>query len=106
MSDKRKYPRTPVALDVVFHVDGEEVVARSRDLSIGGMFVFSKKNPPFGASIDLVVDFGGVRGSMTLPSVVRWRDSDGFGVQFGLLGARETHAIAQVLSKAKAKAKG
>jgi hypothetical protein len=33
-----------------------------------------------------------------LPGVVRWSNEGGFGVQFGLLGARETHSIARILS--------
>ena len=101
MSEKRKYPRTPVELDVVFSLDGKEIVGRSRDLSIGGMFIFTDQMPAFGASIELGVHFGGALGTLSFPSVVRWRDKDGFGVQFGLLGARETYAIAQTLSKAK-----
>jgi len=30
---------------------------------------------------------------LRLPGVVRWAKPNGFGVQFGSLGARETHAI-------------
>jgi hypothetical protein len=33
---------------------------------------------------------------------VRWTRSDGMGVQFGLIGARETHAITE-LTRAKEK---
>jgi type IV pilus assembly protein PilZ len=32
---------------------------------------------------------------MALPAVVRWTSKDGMGVQFGLLGARETHEITE-----------
>ena len=31
-----------------------------------------------------------------LPGVVRWNRDDGMGVQFGLIGARETHAITEL----------
>jgi hypothetical protein len=36
---------------------------------------------------------------MKLPAVVRWNKPGGFGVQFGLLGAKETHSLAQLLKR-------
>ncbi len=44
----------------------------------------------------IVVALGGAQPSR-VPAVVRWSKSDGFGVQFGLLGAVETHLIAKLL---------
>ena len=40
-----------------------------------------------------VADRGGLD---QIPGVVRWTRPDGMGVQFGLLGARETHAITEL----------
>jgi len=69
-----------------------------RDISIGGMFIESTESaPPFGTDITIVGDVPGLSGSARLPAVVRWVKPGGFGVQFGLLGARETHAIAKLL---------
>jgi hypothetical protein len=34
---------------------------------------------------------------MLLPGIVRWTKQDGMGVQFRLLGARETHAITEIM---------
>jgi hypothetical protein len=37
-----------------------------------------------------------------LPGTVRWTTVGGFGAQLGLLGARETHAIAELIRAARA----
>ena len=70
-----------------------------RDISIGGMFIQTEQPAPFGADVIVRVrlrtpskddqDFD-------LPGVVRWVRSGGMGVQFGLLGALETHAITEL----------
>jgi hypothetical protein len=36
---------------------------------------------------------------LKLPGTVRWAKPGGLGIQFGLLGARETHSIAQLLKR-------
>lgn len=68
----------------------------SRDLSIGGMFVETLLASLFGGmiTIDIVMSMGLVE----LPAVVRWVNEQGMGVQFGLLGARETYAIGQIIA--------
>jgi len=38
---------------------------------------------------------------LKIPGIVRWTKGDGFGVQFQLLGARETHGLALLVSKGK-----
>ena len=101
MREKRQYQRASVSLDVTLELpDGTSLVARSTDLSQGGMFLESSDvPPPFGTSVVVVCTlprFGVAR----LPAVVRWTKPGGFGVQFGLLGARETHGIGQLVRSA------
>ena len=62
------------------------------DLSIGGLYIEAGETPAFGTEITIVGDFPGAPGTR-LPAVVRWMKPGGFGVQFGLLGARETHLL-------------
>jgi len=38
----------------------------------------------------------GEKAPFAMPGVVRWCRPDGMGVQFGNLGARETHAITEL----------
>jgi type IV pilus assembly protein PilZ len=51
----------------------------------------------FGAQVNVYARLPGQAEEMTLPGVVRWATPKGFGVQFGLLGARVTHALVQFL---------
>ena len=75
--------------------EGTALAAESRDVSLGGMFLTGEVTPPIGAAVSLQFELRGL-GAVTLPGFVRWVKSDGYGVQFGLLGARETHAIGKL----------
>lgn len=59
------------------------------------MFVESSEVPAFGANVS--VTFRENQIAVPLPGIVRWTKPEGFGVQFQLLGARETHALAKLL---------
>lgn len=96
--DLRRYQRAPVNLPVEFVVKGAtgRVAGRATDVSLGGMFIETAKPPAF--SEELVVHLAPpqVKKPIALKAVVRWTRADGMGVQFGLLGARETHAITEL----------
>jgi hypothetical protein len=70
------------------------------DLSVGGVFIEAESAPPFATEVVVVGDFPGNPG-MKLPAVVRWTKPGGFGVQFGLLGARETHLLTTLVQRPK-----
>jgi hypothetical protein len=79
---------------VEFNVKGshERIAGRCKDVSLGGMYVQTSRPLPFG--VELVMH-------VALPGVVRWtRPGQGMGVQFGLIGARETHAITELTRSA------
>jgi len=99
--EKRKHPRQPVDLEATVTVEGdtEAVVGRVRDLSIGGMFFIGVGKPAFGTKVKVVIAFPRPSGALEFPAVVRWGGDDGFGLQFGLVGAKETHAITQTIRK-------
>jgi type IV pilus assembly protein PilZ len=98
VQEKRVHPRVTVEIPVVCETAaGESVAGIARDISLGGMFVESSSSPPFGSSVTVVGALPGLPGEANLPGVVRWGKPGGFGVQFGLLGARETHAITKLL---------
>jgi type IV pilus assembly protein PilZ len=79
--------------------DGATFAGLAKDISIGGMFVESTEVVPFGTEISIVARLAGTKADLRLPGIVRWTKPDGFGVQFGSLGARETHAISQLLKR-------
>jgi type IV pilus assembly protein PilZ len=64
------------------------------------MFIVTDAPLPFAAELVLHVVLPGQKSEFALPSVVRWVGGGGMGVQFGLIGARETHAITQYVMSA------
>ena len=100
MEDKRVHPRvvvnTPVSCEVK---NGAAFAGLAKDISIGGTFVETTEVVPFGTEVIIVARFAGTKADLRLPGTVRWAKPDGFGVQFGALGARDTHAISQLLKR-------
>src|SRR6202041_2817773 len=76
-----------------------------QDLSVGGMVIAPAPRPAYGASIHVEFTPLGERSPLLLSATVRWSGPRGIGVQFGLLGARETHAITE-LQRASATSSG
>jgi type IV pilus assembly protein PilZ len=92
----RRYKRAPIDVPVEFSAKGspERSTGRARDISVGGMFVETPKPPPFGTELVVHLRLPGQKAAFAMPAVVRWtRAGEGMGLQFGLIGARETHAI-------------
>jgi len=101
VSEKRRHPRKVVRIAVAFqHGDGPRIDAFSRDMSIGGVFVETSSIPPFGAVVTLFMHPPSAKQEIALKATVRWTEPDGMGLQFGLMGARETHALTQLLTGA------
>jgi type IV pilus assembly protein PilZ len=98
VADKRVHPRVPISADVTCEDKAGGVVhGRSKDISIGGMFIESEAQVSFGTELIIVLRLPNTKQDSRLPGTVRWQGPGGFGVQFGLLGARETHAISELL---------
>lgn len=101
MAENRRHERAPLDLEVTLSILGDDtaVPARARDVSLGGMFVETKLVPPFGIAVVVVLTLpSGER--LRIPARVRWTRPGGVGVQFGLIGAHETHALLEMTKKA------
>ncbi len=98
MVELRRYQRAPIDVPVEFVVKGTETRIRgqAKDVSLGGMFVETEHPAAFGAEVVVHVTLPGQRSPFAMPAVVRWARPGGMGVQFGLMGARETHAITEL----------
>jgi Tfp pilus assembly protein PilZ len=72
------------------------VQGTARDIGVGGAFVESTEPLLFGTEVVIVARLANGGAALRLPAIVRWAKPNGFGVQFGLLGARETHALAEL----------
>lgn len=97
IQDLRRYPRTPVSLTVTLSAGEAEAVGQTVDMSMGGVFVETTLSAPFGAETTITLLLPGI-GSTRLPATVRWTKPGGLGLQFGLMGAKETHALQALLS--------
>ena len=102
MQEKRRHLRVEVKVPITCEVKGGAPFAGVVvDISVGGLYVEAKVVPAFGTEISVVGDFPGALG-LRLPAVVRWAKPGGFGAQFGLLGARDTHTLTAIMHKARA----
>lgn len=102
--EKRSHPRVPLGGPVTCRrKDGSDFPGRAKDISIGGMFVETDEHAVFGEELSIQVRMPGAKQDLNLPAIVRWLAPGGFGVQFGLLGARETHAITQLFGAQRTK---
>lgn len=96
----RRHHRVPFTETVVFQKKGSEARAQgqSTDISLGGMYIETKEPQAFGTEVLLHVHVPGEPAAFVLPAIVRWTAPDGMGVQFGNLGARETHTITELVA--------
>lgn len=96
--EQRRHARAPIAASLVFFVKGEtaERNGTGRDISVGGMSVETTNPAPFGAEVVVHSQLPGSTEVLTMPAIVRWVRDGRMGLQFGLLGAKETHVITEI----------
>jgi type IV pilus assembly protein PilZ len=95
--EQRRHPRRALHPKTAFTLgDGAHVPAACRDISLGGAFIESTTLPVFGTTVTVHFELEGQ--AISIPATVRWTSPEGFGVQFGLLGARETSLLVGLLS--------
>jgi type IV pilus assembly protein PilZ len=100
LREKREYQRAPLDVTVkITSPEGREWETVSIDISVGGMFLGGLAPLETGSSVTLQFALARL-GQVSLPAFIRWSAPSGFGVQFGLLGARETHAIGGLVRQA------
>src|SRR5580692_8164457 len=93
-SEHRLHPRQSIESEVAFQVgDGPTIDARCCDISLGGMFIQTAAPLLYGASLRVYLPLPGLRSGACIEATVRWSKPTGMGVQFGVMGARETHAL-------------
>ncbi len=102
MVEKRQSHRSPLDAPVQVKRKGDDgdIAGRARDVSLGGLFVETPSPFPFGTEVIVHLPVAGYKEPLVMPAVVRWTGEDGMGLQFRLLGARETHAITEIVAAA------
>ena len=96
-AEQRRSHRVRLDVPVDFTVGGgwRRLPGIGRDISLGGMFIEAAFPGAFGAPV--LIGFRLPKhGALLFRGTVRWITVTGMGVQFGSLGARETHAITEL----------
>lgn len=95
-ANKRQFERVTAQLTVRF-ANGDSVVeAKTRDVSLGGIFITTNRALPYGTVTTFELDLPALPAPAKIEGTVRWSSADGMGVQFHSLRARETWAINQL----------
>jgi hypothetical protein len=98
LQDKRVHARVPINVTVTCEqAGGPSFEAFAKDISVGGMFLQLEGPPAIGTELTIVAMLPGAKKVVRLPAIVRWVKPNGFGLQFGLLGAFETHVISELM---------
>ena len=93
MREKRQHARAVLETSVrVIRRGREPVETVSRDISLGGMYVAGSIDAELGEEFTIYFELPKL-GEVEVECFLRWKKDDGFGLQFGLMGPRETHAI-------------
>jgi type IV pilus assembly protein PilZ len=100
VQEQRRHFRKSANFAVEFSVaEGARQKGVCRDFSLGGMHIQSTSPAPFGANVTIYMRLKGSQTASALPGIVRWVKADEMGIQFGLIGARETYALTEMLSE-------
>jgi len=101
MREKRKHLRVPISHPVLCEPSsGEPFAAVMTDLGLGGARLEGAHTPNFSAKLFISLRLPGATELSRLPATVRWTRLGSFGVEFGLLGARDTKAIVELMAEA------
>lgn len=97
LREKRQHQRAELVTTVSVEANDNLVwQTQSRDISLGGMFLDGSSQVPTGSEVQIKFEMPKL-GEVRVPGYVRWNTRDGFGIQFGLIGVRITHAIGAMI---------
>jgi type IV pilus assembly protein PilZ len=100
LGERRRLARVQTEFAVVIELpDGQRFDARALDVGVGGLFLETTQAPGYGSSLTAILTEGSA--TLRFPAIVRWANERGIGLQFGLLGARETHFLSRICSRVR-----
>jgi hypothetical protein len=97
---RRVHERYAYRLPIVIVHDGREIHAHTVNLSLGGAFIASETELPYGTQARARFRLPTMKEDTEVPVTVRWKTPEGFGVQFGSLRALEVWALNQLFKSA------
>lgn len=97
---RRQQQRFDIRLPVELSYQGRTVSVLTRNLSVGGMFVETDQDIPFGAQVQLSFRVAALPEPIETQATVRWVDAGhGLGVQFTGLRAKAVWALQKLFSE-------
>lgn len=93
MSNRRIQNRHVVAIAAKLTVDGTPNDCTMLNLSLGGALVAAHGKYPMGQRVKIAFDVPAPHHVIEVGGTVRWSNSDGIGVQFDGLRARDVWAL-------------
>jgi hypothetical protein len=98
MQERRREARVSVPIPVALLLP-ERVEGTCRDINLGGMFVEAERVLGYGSRLTVLLRLPGFEHEVAVEGTVRWHDSGGMGIQFGMMGARETAALLDLIKR-------
>jgi hypothetical protein len=98
---RRVHERYAYRLPIVIVHDGREISAYTVNLSLGGAFVQTETELAYGTQARARFRLPTLKEDTEVPVTVRWKTSEGLGVQFGSLRALEVWALNQLFKTAE-----
>ena len=93
MTDNRRSTRHLVSIAAKLTIDGSPADATLVNISLGGALVASSAKHSMGQRVHLSFKVPTLEHVIEIDSVVRWADSNGVGLQFDGLRARDVWAL-------------
>lgn len=97
--EQRRHARARLEHPIEYSSKNDDFLVRldavGKDISLGGMFIETVARASLGEQLLIYLTLPRSHREMALPGTVRWLSGDGFGLQFGLFGARDTHDITE-----------
>lgn len=99
MSDNRRTTRHFVSIPAKLAVDGAAVEATLLNISLGGALVASTGKHTMGQRLSVSFHIPSLNHMIEIGATVRWADSNGIGLQFDGLRARDVWALNEFFKK-------
>jgi Tfp pilus assembly protein PilZ len=91
--NQRTTKRYDVVLDVEMTVGEQRHLHKTRNISLGGIFVETDLHLALGARVQLRFSIPNQKEPIEVGGIVRWSDPGGLGVQFDGLRARDVWSL-------------
>jgi hypothetical protein len=101
---RRVHERHEIELDAVVTHEGGQIACKTRNLSLGGVFLLTDSPLPYGTKIRVRFHLAPLREAVDVEGTIRWTAGEGMGAQFGSLRAREVWGLNQLFKDPSAEA--